>query len=88
LLFAIVMGYYVGRAKFEVAPQSFKTLATGLLLATLIHGLYDILLIQQLYDWLVACAPVAVYIGLYYSSRMLRIHQEQSPFRPREIASA
>ncbi len=83
LLFAIIMGYYVGRAKFETASNAFRLLARGLFFATLFHGIYDLLLLQKLTDWLVAFAPIAVYIGLYYSSGLLRIHQEQSPFRPK-----
>jgi protease PrsW len=86
LLFAIIIGYYAGRARFEAPPKSFKSLGTGLVLAAFLHGLYDILILQQLTEWLVACAPLAVYIGLYYSFKLLRIHQEQSPFRPREFA--
>jgi hypothetical protein len=50
--------------------------------------MYDILLLQNLTDWLVAFAPIAVYLGLYYSSNLLRIHQEQSPFRPRNPQAA
>lgn len=86
LLFAIIIGYYLGRAKFETTPNAFRLLARGLFFATLVHGIYDVLLLQKLTDWLVAFAPIAVYIGLYYSSGLLRIHQEQSPFRPKPPA--
>jgi protease PrsW len=81
LLFAIIMGYYLGRAKFEVRSNAIKLLFRGLLFTIFVHGLYDILLLQRLTDWLVAFAPVAIYIGLYYSSSLWRIHQDQSPFR-------
>lgn len=82
LLFAIVMGYYLGRAKFEEPKFAWRLIGRGLLFTIIAHGLYDVLLLQKLTDWLVAAAPVAIYIGLYYSSSLWRIHQEQSPFRP------
>jgi RsiW-degrading membrane proteinase PrsW (M82 family) len=86
LLFAIIIGYYAGRAKFEPTVVACKLLLRGLFFATLLHGTYDMLLLQKLTDWLVAFAPIAVYIGLYYSSSLLRMHQEQSPFRPKTPA--
>jgi protease PrsW len=88
LLFALIMGYYLGRAKFEPRPIALRLVLRGLFFTAFVHGMYDILLLQNLTDWLVAFAPIAVYLGLYYSSNLLRIHQEQSPFRPRNPQSA
>ncbi len=38
--FAVLMGYYVGMAKFNEEQKS-KLLLKGLLMATLFHGLFD-----------------------------------------------
>lgn len=47
-LLGVMMGYYVGRAKFVAAGQGRRRLfLTGLLLATCCHGLYDFLLIAM-----------------------------------------
>jgi RsiW-degrading membrane proteinase PrsW (M82 family) len=39
--YAAIMGYYMGRAKFDTSGRSRALLATGLILAIVAHGLYD-----------------------------------------------
>jgi RsiW-degrading membrane proteinase PrsW (M82 family) len=47
-LLGVIMGYYVGRAKFAATGNERRRLfLTGLLLATFCHGLYDFLLIAM-----------------------------------------
>jgi RsiW-degrading membrane proteinase PrsW (M82 family) len=44
--FGVIMGYYVGKAKF--APQHrFSLMAQGVLYATFMHGAYDFFIMQQ-----------------------------------------
>lgn len=44
--FGALMGYYIGRAKFNYNNE-IKLLLVGILLATILHGLYDFLLLTQ-----------------------------------------
>ncbi len=82
LAFAIVQGHYVGLA--QAAPHRQRgLLIQGLLWATLVHGLYDLLILQGWSQWLVLMGIAALYPYLYFLSRWLRQHQERSPFRPK-----
>lgn len=44
--FAVIMGYYMGKAKFAQKHRALYML-TGLLLASLLHGAYDFFILQQ-----------------------------------------
>ena len=44
--FGVVMGYFIGKAKFDSA-NSFKYLFTGLLVAVLFHGTFDFFIFLQ-----------------------------------------
>jgi protease PrsW len=81
LVFAIVQGYYVGLARFQ--PERKRTLLwRGLLLAILLHGVYDLLIMQMWTDWLFVLATISIYMSLYYFSSFIKEHQDNSPFRP------
>jgi RsiW-degrading membrane proteinase PrsW (M82 family) len=77
LVFGIVMGYYAGLAKFGRR----LLLAPALGLALLLHGTYDLLILQRWSDWLVVLASVGLYLSLYYCGDLVRQHQENSPFK-------
>lgn len=76
--FAVLMGYYLGRAKCE--PGKSYLAWYGLLAATLFHGAYD-------YFWFVSFVPglwvgaiVSLVVGLVLSRKAIKMHQEASPF--------
>ncbi len=78
--FAILMGYYLGKAKFE-HKRGILALV-GLLAATAFHGAYD-------YFWFISFVPgiwigamASLVVGLWLSRKAIRIHQEASPFHP------
>ncbi|MBK8557033.1 MAG: PrsW family intramembrane metalloprotease [Lewinellaceae bacterium] len=80
LMFAIIQGYYAGLARFN--PQrSGYLLLKGLLLAVVLHGAYDLLVLQEKAQWLFVLATASIYLGLYYTTKMIREHQDNSPFR-------
>ena len=77
--FAIIMGYYLGKAKFE-HKRGFLALV-GLGAATLFHGAYD-------YFWFISFVPgiwlgaiASLIVGVWLSRKAIAIHQEASPFR-------
>lgn len=76
--FAVLMGYYLGKAKFEHKRGYYAIHALGV--ATLFHGAYD-------YFWFISYVPgiwvgavVSLVIGVALSRKAIRIHQEASPF--------
>lgn len=76
--FAVLMGYYLGKAKFEHKKGYYAFHALGV--ATLFHGAYD-------YFWFISYVPgiwvgavVSLVIGVALSRKAIRIHQAASPF--------
>ena len=81
--FAVLMGYYLGLAKFVNHKSHYGWY--GLVIATLFHGAYD-------YFWFIAevngvwagiwiCALLALVFGIMLSKKAIKIHQEASPFQ-------
>lgn len=82
LVFAIITGFYVGKAKFlESGTARFVKISKGLFWAVFFHGLYDFLILQNWTEWLYLLAVVGLYTSLYFAMRMIKIRQEESPFR-------
>ena len=76
--FGVLMGYFLGKAKFEHKKGHYAIYALGV--AALFHGAYD-------YFWFISYVPaiwigaiVSLIIGIVFSRRAIRIHQEASPF--------
>ena len=79
-VFGVFMGYYVGLAKFSKGKK-ISLILTGIILATVIHGIYDFFILQEYYDWLMIFATLTLCISLYFAIRLVRLHQANSPFR-------
>jgi protease PrsW len=78
--FAVLMGYYLGLAKFVHKKSHYGWYALGI--ATLFHGAYD-------YFWFISFVPgiwvgaiASLVIGVMLSKKAIKIHQEASPFQP------
>lgn len=80
-MMAIIMGYFMGLAKFkEDETQQTWLFLLALGSAVLIHGLYDFFLMYD--DQLLApLALVVLVVALVLSIRAIRIHQRISPHR-------
>ena len=77
--FAVLMGYYLGKAKFTHHKEIYYSFV-ALLIAAAFHGAYD-------YFWFIAYVPgiwigaiVSLIAALILSKRAIRIHQQASPF--------
>ncbi len=78
--FGVLMGYYMGLAKF--APNyKLPIMLVGLLAAILLHGAYDFFLMQENWPGLTFLAFVVLFFGLRYSRRAMALHQGRSPFK-------
>jgi len=80
--FAIIMGYYAGKAKFDRKQRGWL-LAKGLGGAVLAHGMYDVFLLLGENDWikqnvsealLFAGALASLYIAIRLSRKLIRLH--------------
>ena len=81
--FAVIMGYYVGKAKFEVTNRT-HLLFLGVFWASFIHGTYDLFLFLNEINWvhqyvsellLTSCAIISLYIALRFSIKLIRLHR-------------
>jgi protease PrsW len=81
--FGVLMGYFLGKAKFEHQKAHYAIYALGV--AALFHGAYD-------YFWFISWVPgiwlgavASLLVGVVLSRRAIRIHQEASPFIARPV---
>lgn len=79
-VFAVLIGYYAGSAKFKKAAQS-RLLLTGLAFAVLAHGVYDVLIFQQLYEGLIILVIVFLWLAIYFERTLIKKQQDESPFK-------
>lgn len=79
--FGVVMGYYAGLARFSLNPKAL--LFRGWLLAALLHGAYDFSLMERNIPMIALGAGVSLYLGIRYSFKAIKLHQDVSPFRDR-----
>ena len=77
--FAVLMGFYLGKAKFEHKKGYFALHALGV--ATLFHGAYDYCLFVSWVPGIVLGALLSLIIGIWLSKKAIRIHQLASPFK-------
>ena len=77
--FAVLMGYFLGKAKFTHQKELYYSFI-ALLVATAFHGAYD-------YFWFIAYVPgiwvgaiISLIVALVLSRKAIRIHQQSSPF--------
>jgi len=74
--FAVLMGYFMGKAKFSNHMVLLNF--TGLFLAALFHGAYDFFLFVDFIPGLWIGAAISLIIGLFLSRTAIRKHQETS----------
>lgn len=79
--FGILMGYFMGRAKFS-KNKALLNLA-GLLFAIVFHGAYDFFLFINFIPGIYLGAFVSLVIGLILSRKAIKRHQINSNFNPK-----
>lgn len=77
--FAVLMGYFLGKAKFTHRKELYYSFI-ALLVATAFHGAYD-------YFWFIAYVPgiwvgaiISLIVAFVLSKKAIRLHQQASPF--------
>jgi protease PrsW len=77
--FGILMGYFMGLAKFSKNKQLLNI--TGLLVATFFHGAYDFFLFINFIPGIAIGAFVSLIVGIILSKKAIKIHQQNSHFK-------
>lgn len=77
--FGILMGYFMGIAKFS--NNRIKWNLIGLLLAIVFHGAYDFFLFIDFVPGIWLGAFVSLLIGILLSRKAIKIHQNNSHFK-------
>lgn len=77
--FAIIMGYFMGKAKFSKNRIGLNLL--GLICATLFHGAYDFFLFINFIPGIWIGAFISLFIGIYLSRKAIKKHQNSSYFK-------
>jgi RsiW-degrading membrane proteinase PrsW (M82 family) len=80
--FAILMGFYMGKAKFS--DNRFLLNMTGLMVATLFHGAYDFFLFINFIPGIAFGAFASLLIGLLLSRKAMRLHRNNSLFKDQQ----
>lgn len=79
-MFGVMMGYYLGRAKFSSNWQSRKYLILSLLLPLLWHGIYDWILGNITQYWIWYIIPLMAFLWYGGIGKIYRANN-RSPFR-------
>ncbi len=77
--FAILMGYFMGKAKFSKNKIQLNLL--GLLVATIFHGFYNFFLFINYIPGTLIGAILSLIIGIVLSKKVIKKHQENSNFK-------
>lgn len=77
--FAMLMGYFVGLAKFKKNVRGYLFL--GIFTATLFHGAYDFFLSIDDIQLIALASLVSLVVGIRLSFKAMKILNENSPFR-------
>lgn len=85
-MFSVMMGYWMGRAKF-IHHSETRYALLGLLSAVLLHGLYDYFLFISFLPGIWIWSFVTLAIGIYLGKKAIQIHIHSSPFIEMKKAS-
>ena len=77
--FGVLMGYYMGKAKFS--KNRIQLNLIGLSLAILFHGAYDFFLFIGFIPGISIGAFISLIVGIILSKRAIKAHQEISHFK-------
>ncbi|RXZ76889.1 protease PrsW [Paenibacillaceae bacterium] len=79
-LFGVMMGYYLGKAKFSQNVHTRRMIVLSLLLPLFWHGLYDYIMVTITTNWLLLIVPLMVFLWIRGLRKMQRANA-RSPFR-------
>jgi RsiW-degrading membrane proteinase PrsW (M82 family) len=78
--FGVLMGYFVGMAKFKHQDYISPLKIAGLFTAASFHAAYDFCLFMSNYPLLLIGAFISLVAGIWLSLKAIRLHHQNSPF--------
>ncbi len=78
-LFAVLMGYWLGKAKF-IHARKFRYGLLALITATAFHGIYDYFLFISFVPGIWIWSFVSLAVAFVLARKAVRLHQQASPF--------
>ena len=78
--FAILMGYFIGLARFAPRSYAFLFSLAGLITAVLFHGTYDSFLFLSFIPGIWIWSFVCLFIAFLISGKLIQLLQKVSPF--------
>lgn len=78
-IFAVFMGYFVGRARFEAGRS--RLLSRAWLVAITLHGVYNFLFLQRAFTWLLSLVAPLLIVSAYLAYDLIRRQQRDSLLR-------
>jgi len=85
--FAVVMGYFVGLAKFNHKNER-SLMFRGFLLATILHGFYDFFLFQNYTVGLYLGAVASLIVGIWFAKRAIKLHKLHPEAKQKQVVTA
>ena len=82
--FAILMGYFIGRAKFAPSTHEGLFSGLGLLVAVIFHGIYDYFLFISFIPGIWIWSFVCLFIAFLISGKVIQMLQRISPFNAKK----
>ncbi len=83
-MFAVMMGYYAGLAKFAADDsERNRLLARGLFMAIVFHGAYDYFIFIESYPGLAILTLFTLVIGIKQAHKLMNQSSDLSPFKDR-----
>ncbi|NGP43686.1 intramembrane metalloprotease PrsW [Bacillaceae bacterium SIJ1] len=61
-LYGVIMGYYLGRAKFAITKKRYAWLLLSFFVPFILHGIYDYIMLFFKKNWLVWIVPFMVFL--------------------------
>jgi protease PrsW len=78
--FAVMMGAFVGLAKF-IPEKRDEYMLKSVVLPVFFHGLYDFFLIQKSFEGLAILSILALSVSITLARRLIHLNQDISPFK-------
>jgi len=78
--FGVIMGYYLGKAKFEAKNQA-RYMRRGFFSAVILHGAFDFFILQKIYPALYLFTIVVLVVALRMARREIKELQADSLLR-------
>lgn len=79
--FSIILGYFVGQAKFSLKAKQGKLLSAGLLITVLLHGTYDLFLSIGSFKFVILFSLLVLFLSICLAYRFILIQVEKPPVR-------